>query len=213
MTLRSGLLDKLWNGADPFTKAVRLPHDCTGWNSDHPYLYEAADRTTGLIVEVGCWKGASVVTLAKRLKERSADSCVVAVDTWLGSAEHWAEVPRHPDGQSKLYERFLSNMLHADVSDYVVPLPLDSAGAATLLGEKGALPSAVHLDAAHDYASTLADVGRWWALLPSGGEMIVDDYGSSMWLNVKRATDDFLANGTQYRDFATDNVKCRFRKL
>jgi predicted O-methyltransferase YrrM len=37
------------------------------------------------IVEIGVWKGSSVITLASKMKELNLDGVVIAVDTWLGA--------------------------------------------------------------------------------------------------------------------------------
>ena len=41
-----------------------------------------------LVIEVGCWKGASAVATAKALRARGLETPLICVDTWLGSAEH-----------------------------------------------------------------------------------------------------------------------------
>lgn len=206
--VRDDLLAKLWNGHDPLIAAPSLPPDCQGWNHDHRYLRELQP---GVIVEVGSWKGASAVTMARTIHITATDACVLAVDTWRGSAEHWDEVPRNPWGVARLYDLFLSNVIHEGMAGYVVPLPLDSASAATLLALRNISASVVHIDAAHDFESCSADLRRWWNLLLPGGRMIVDDYGSSMWRDVKPAVDEFC-NKVLHRGFEYHDAKCRFTK-
>jgi len=162
----------------------------SGWNSEHPYLDEAIDtQRPGLVVEVGAWKGASVISMARRIRDAGLDGCVLAVDTWRGSAEHFLhdEIP-----DVDLYDLFRSNVSRSRLDDYVVPLPLDSLNAATVVGARGLNPCVVHLDAGHDYLSVAQDLEAWWPLLAPGGVMIVDDYGTDAWPYVKRAVDDYF---------------------
>lgn len=211
MTLRSAIIAKLWDGIDPFAHALKLPIDLQGWNSDHPWLSEAASRP-GIIVEVGVWKGASIATMARHIQFSGRDSVVIAVDTWLGSAEHWLDghLVRDRSGTSQLYDLFRSNMVQEGLAGYVVPLPLDSASAATVIGTLGIRPAVLHIDAGHDYASVIADLERWWPLLLPGGTAIMDDYGNPDWPDVKRAVDDWRHRAGH---FEVMGAKCRMIKV
>lgn len=191
--LQRAVLHALWADGLPTGKSVDI--DTQGWNSDHPYLTDAIDRyRPGLVIEIGVWKGASVITLANRMRDLGCDGCVLAVDTWLGSAEHWLhdEIPRHPNGTSALYDLFRSNVLRAGLDDYVVPLPLDAQSAATVIKAVDLRPVVLHLDGSHDLASVTRDLEAWWPLIQPGGMLIVDDYDSPDWPDVKRAVDGFF---------------------
>jgi hypothetical protein len=67
MSTRQTILDQLFFGRDPlkdFPKE-RFPTDLQGWHSQHPYLARAMrEAHPKVVVEVGVWKGASVVTMA-----------------------------------------------------------------------------------------------------------------------------------------------------
>ena len=218
MGVRQELITRLWHGNDPYADFTpMMPADEQGWNSDHPYLPEAIDRyRPGLVVEVGVWKGASVFTMARRMRAVGCDGVVLAVDTWLGSREHWLH-PTHrlligrQHGFPLLYFQFLSNVVHAGLQEYVLPLPLDSANAAEVVRELNLAPVVIHLDAGHDYASVTADLERWWPRLAPGGMLIADDYDATgvVWTSVGRAIDDFSAR-TPHEAFAAQPYKCRF---
>src|SRR5580658_9987523 len=61
-----------------------------GWNGVHPSLERLpAGFPQQIIVDVGVWKGQSTITLANNLRENDIDGVVIAVDTFLGSPEHW----------------------------------------------------------------------------------------------------------------------------
>jgi len=46
-----------------------------------------------LAIEVGAWKGASSVVFARAMRHANPNSCLVCVDTWLGSIEHFTNPP------------------------------------------------------------------------------------------------------------------------
>ncbi|MBO6514837.1 MAG: hypothetical protein JJ974_12815, partial [Phycisphaerales bacterium] len=46
-----------------------------------------------LSVEVGAWKGSSSVVFAEALRDANPEACLVCVDTWLGSIEHFVNPP------------------------------------------------------------------------------------------------------------------------
>lgn len=119
------------------------------------------------------WKGGSTITMAHELKNSQADAVVIAVDTFLGSAEHylnpeWRDELRLSSARPRVLEDFLANIARAGVVDYVLPLALDSVNAAHLLQQAGVRPDVVHIDAAHDVESVTADLSLWFALLRPG---------------------------------------------
>ena len=92
MSTRQNILDRLFFGRDPLKDfpAGRFPTDLQGWHSRHEYLTRAIAQTRpAIVVEVGVWKGASVVTMAKEIQRLKLDAVVIAIDTWLGSSEHY----------------------------------------------------------------------------------------------------------------------------
>src|SRR5215831_9546645 len=91
-SIRDELSGTIWHGLDPFAGFPQHLYevDLQGWGEDHPYLTQSVTEIRPrVIVEVGVWKGASVATMAARLKELRVDGVVLAIDTWLGSSEHW----------------------------------------------------------------------------------------------------------------------------
>jgi hypothetical protein len=218
--IRRGLVEKLWHGLDPMASfPASAQPDLQGWNSDHAYLAEAIDRhRPEIVVEVGVWKGASVLTMARRMREIGCHGVVLAVDTWLASADHWLDPALWPliqrvHGYPLLYFIFLGNVAAEGLQDYVLPLPLDSINASEVLGARAVRPSVLHVDAGHDYASVTTDLEHWWKLLQPGGTLIADDYDATrvVWPEVGRAIDDFRAR-TAHTDFAAAPYKCRFSK-
>jgi predicted O-methyltransferase YrrM len=225
MSTRQDVCDRLFFGRDPLKDfpARHFPTDLQGWHSQHPYLARAvAQVRPRIVVEVGVWKGASVVTLAKEIQRLKLDAVVIAIDTWLGSAEHYLWEKFLPDldfefGYPRLYQKFAANVCNEGLQDFVVPLPLDSINAFQLLKEKSIRPEVLHIDAGHDYQSVMADLKAWWPQLTPGGVLVGDDYfrkplvGQGKWPEVRQAFDEFFA-GNPHTVFESGDGKCHVGK-
>src|ERR1700759_4607589 len=75
----------IWEGFTPLSES-----SLTGWNGDHPSLSRLAALPGGkLLADVGVWKGQSTINMATALRDAGIDGCVLAIDTYLGSPEHW----------------------------------------------------------------------------------------------------------------------------
>ncbi|KQP91340.1 methyltransferase [Methylobacterium sp. Leaf113] len=200
-TTRGALLDAFWHGRDPFANPPDdlRPLDLQGWRSVHPYLDAAiTEFRPAVVVEIGVWKGASSLNLARTMAAHGVDGTVIAVDTWLGAVDHWADpalfaelVTEH--GYPSLYRTFLANVLREGLADRILPLPLDSVNAAELLHLRGVPADVIHLDAGHEEASVMADLRAWWPVLRPGGLLIADDYDrlGGRFPGVTRAVDAF----------------------
>ena len=202
MSVRNELVESLWAGRDPFVGFPKAAYavDLQGWNSWHPFLIRGVEELRPrIVVEVGVWKGGSVITMAKTMKDNGIDGVVIAVDTWLGAWDHWLNPGFFEDlgfesGYPKLFHRFMANMIHEQLTDHVVPLPLDSGNAAQVLQAKGIQPDLIHLDGAHDYDAVMRDLKLWWALLRPGGVLVADDYThDGRWPEVRQAVDEFYS--------------------
>ncbi len=221
MSTRQRILDQLFFGRDPLKDfpASRFPTDLQGWHSQHPYLTRAIDEARPtIVVEVGVWKGASVVTMAREIQRLQLDAVVIAIDTWLGSSEHYLWEKFIPDldfefGYPRLYHKFAANICNEGLSDQVVPLPLDSINGFQLLKARGIRPDVLHIDAGHDYQSVMADLKAWWPQMNAGGVLIGDDYfkkplvGQGKWPEVRQAFDEFFA-ATPHTRFESGDGKC-----
>jgi len=223
MTTRSRILDQLFFGRDPLEGfPTGHPTDLQGWHSRHSYLTRAIeDVKPSIVVEVGVWKGASVVTMAQEIKRLGLDAVVIAIDTWLGSSEHYLWEKFIPDldfefGYPRLYRKFAANVINEGLQDQVVPLPLDSINGLQLLKARDIRPDVLHIDAGHDYLSVMADLKAWWPQLRPGGALIGDDYfkpflGKGKWPEVRQAFDEFFAM-TPHTLFEHGDGKCYIRK-
>jgi hypothetical protein len=137
MSRHKEILGKFWRGHNPY---YGFPHqtakpDLQAWASQHRFLTETvATRRPKIIVEVGVWKGASVIELAQSVRANGLDSVVIAVDTWLGAWDHWTDDRWHgvlgfEFGFPTIYRTFLANVITAEPQDVAIPVPLDSVNA------------------------------------------------------------------------------------
>jgi hypothetical protein len=218
MAVRQDILARLWRGHDPFADFPRnIKTDPQGWNSDHRYLTQAIDLARpSIVVEIGVWKGGSVMTMARRAKELGLDCVIIAIDTWLGSPEHWLQnfdELHLKNGFPQLYYTFGANIADAGLQDYILPLPVDSVTGTHLIERLGIRPNVLHLDAGHEYETVMADLRAWWPLIAPGGILVGDDYYADgiTWAGVKQAFDEFFV-GTPYENFEGGDGKCIVHK-
>jgi len=165
---------------DPYRDLEPLSFNGHGWASEGAAFAEVINRIKPkLIVEVGVWMGASVRHMTKLAKVHQPDVEVVAVDTFLGSVEHWTKksyLMTLKNGRPTLYEQFLNNIVHQQLQENVTPFPVDSINAYEVFKEFKIVPDLIYIDAAHDYASVSADLERWTSLLGEGGVLMGDDF-------------------------------------
>jgi predicted O-methyltransferase YrrM len=186
------------HGSDVYAGFVPMfPEDRQGWNSQHP-VFDQIIRAIrpGIVVDVGVWKGASTIYLAELMKSTGIAGTVIAVDTFLGSVEHWdrnsgfaALIPRR-FGMPLLYDQFLSNVVRCGAQDRVVPLPQTSTTASLLLRRVGVQAGLIHIDASHEYEDVLRDARAYWDILAPGGFLVGDDY-DQYWPGVVQAANQF----------------------
>jgi predicted O-methyltransferase YrrM len=196
--------NNVWEGFSPAHPAQEVQ----GWNSNHPALTRCIrGLRPQVIIDVGVWKGLSTINLARALKDSGTEGCVIAVDTFLGSPEHWdhsRNLFRRIHGYPDLYQQFLSNVYHAGLQDYVVPMPQTSHVAAALLKKYGIKASLIHIDAAHEYEDVFRDARAYWEILEDGGVLVGDDYHPT-WPGVVRAADEFA--GSVGRQLSVESPK------
>jgi predicted O-methyltransferase YrrM len=219
---RDILIEQIWRGRDPFSDFINSqetenpPVDSEGWiGSDHAYFEETIERShPRIIVEIGVWKGASALHMAKLLRAKNIDGAVIAVDTWLGSCEHWLNDEWFADlnmksARATIQDKFMNNVLAEGLQDYIIPLPLDSINASELLKALAVQIDMVHIDAGHDYASVTKDIAAWWPLIRVGGILIGDDYfvEPPVWPEVKKAFDEFTAKRNLQFDYSQPKIR------
>jgi cephalosporin hydroxylase len=195
--VQKDLMQRLYGG-DVWEGYVPVPttDKPEGWAGDHPSLSRLASSSAArVVIDVGVWKGQSTITMACAMKDAGIDGCVIGVDTFLGSVEHWDWQPplfKRINSMPDIFQTFMSNVVKARVTDYVIPLAQTSITAAAVLWRRKIFASVVHIDAAHEYEEVLRDCEEYWTLLASGGYLIGDDYLRE-WPGVVRAAGEFSA--------------------
>ncbi len=92
-----------------------------------------------LIVEIGTWLGGSAIHMGGLLRAAGLnDSCILCVDTWLGSSEHYIypearRTLKLVDGRPTFYADFMQNVVQHGLQDIILPFSITSAGAAAVL--------------------------------------------------------------------------------
>jgi predicted O-methyltransferase YrrM len=188
------------HGLNVYTGFVpTFAEDRQGWNSQHS-AFEEIIRVTrpSTVIDVGVWKGTSTIHLAELMQRNGIAGTVIAVDTFLGSVEHWdrqsgfAGLMPFRFGMPQLYEQFLSNVVRCGMQDRIVPLPQTSAVGGLLLRRLGVQAGLIHVDASHEYEDVLRDARIYWDVLTPGGFLVGDDYNQD-WPGVIRAADTFAS--------------------
>lgn len=198
-----------WPAAPDLTGFVPMPDaTLTGWGGDDPILARwvadcAADAET--VVEVGCWRGLSTITLA----QAAPRATLWCVDTWLGSDEFWlgteAGQPawdlRLRHGYPRVYDEWLTNLAAAGLTDRVRPMPMPSGQAARVFERLGQRADLVYVDGSHDSEDVRADLIAWRRVLTPSGWLMGDDYDHARFPAVRHWVDTLLTDVTAERRF------------
>ncbi len=176
-----------------------LEPDIQGWGSNSP-IFEGVLKAIkpSLVIEIGSWKGASIIHMAKVAAAENLDTCFICVDTWLGSNETlWLDPEyrrslRLRGGYPSMFRQFVANIKHVGLQDRIYPLPMTSSAAFYLLRRLAIRPDAIYVDAGHEEDEVYLDLKLYFDLLRPGGVMFGDDY-SPQWPGVPAAVNRFAA--------------------
>jgi predicted O-methyltransferase YrrM len=183
---------------DPYNNIELLPFDGHGWYSNANQISQLINaHHVKTVVEVGSWMGLSTRHIASILPEGGK---VYAVDHWLGSEEH----KYHPT-LSQLYQQFLSNVIHAGLTNKIIPIRMDSLAAAShLTAILTNPPDLIYIDAGHDTKSVYDDLCAYYPLVQENGILCGDDWG---WKSVQIAVRRF-AKKNHLKIHASGNFWC-----
>lgn len=163
--------------SEPYRSIETLPFDNHGWFCNEKQLGPVLDqKSPKVVIEIGSWLGSSTRFIASRIPK---NGIVYAVDTWKGSPAESIHLqdPRLP----YLYQLFLSNIKHANLTEKIIPIRMESTEASIALNVKADL---IYLDASHDTDSVIDDIMNWHPHLNKGGLLCGDDW---TWESVKAA--------------------------
>lgn len=173
---------KIYKEYDPYLGLKILPEDKQGWASESEVFDNVINQLKPkIIVEVGTWKGASAIHMAKTCLKYYDDFEIVCIDTFLGSVEHWTGqqdllMKDVVNGRPSIYEQFLSNVVHNGLMKYITPFPIDSINGAEVLERLQVKADLAYIDAGHDYNSARVDFTLHSKNLRDGGYLLGDDW-------------------------------------
>lgn len=173
-----------------------LPEDLTGWGGTDPIFEQLISEVKPkIIVEVGTWKGQSAITMANAVKRHNLDTTIYCIDTWLGALEfwHWLKETDERDlmlknGYPQIYYQFLSNVVHNQAQDIIIPFPNTSTCGAAFLKCNKVSADLIYIDASHEEADVYSDICSYYELLNEGGVLFGDDVA---WPSVRLAFERF----------------------
>jgi hypothetical protein len=170
-------------GESPYAGFDPSPYelDLQGWGSEHPVFDELMEKfRPRTIIEVGTWKGASAVRMARKCKALGLNSTLLCVDTWLGSHPTlWTGFRSHlmlKHGFPQMYYQFLANVTLSGCQDVILPLPMTSLSAAALLKMGLVEADCIYLDSSHEREESYLEINAYFPLLRRGGVLFGDDY-------------------------------------
>jgi predicted O-methyltransferase YrrM len=160
-------------GASTFEQALRLIDGVEGWLSDDQAraLWDAAGavRAPGRIVEIGSFRGRSMIVLACAAQPGVE---LVAIDPHGGSDRGPQEIEADAQRGDADHAAFESNLSRAGVRDRVRHVRMFSRDAvAQVDGEIDLL----YIDGAHRYQPVREDIELWGARVSAGGAMMMHD--------------------------------------
>lgn len=124
------------------------------------------------VVEVGCFRGRSLCSVAPVIKEMFLKVVVVDLFDYVGPYYPYDEpgvIPRAPG----MLSDFVSNVRTFGILEGMSIHVMSSIKASLTLRVR---PHLVFIDGAHDYASVKSDIESWADLIPSRGIICGHDY-------------------------------------
>lgn len=150
-------------------------------------------------VELGTWRGASAIAIARVL--RRTGGRLYCVDTWAGQVCAGGTVAVEP----AMIGECARNLGKADVADLVRLIPTTTCRAARAWA--GPPIDFLYVDADHARDSVMADLESWWPHLRDGGLIAGDDYDSTLYPGTTQAWDTFeRAHGQTFARVATPHT-------
>ena len=130
-------------------------------------------------VEVGSFIGSSAIILGNMVK--SVNGVLMCVDTWCGDINMWLMNEFHKtmnkeDGNPKIYDYFILNIMNNNLTDTVIPLRVSSIVGARMLKVLNYEIDFVYVDSAHEAGETFMELMLYHDILKNKGILFGDDY-------------------------------------
>lgn len=183
---------------DPYCNLnVLHPFDPHGYYINEKQLNKVIyEKKPKIMIELGTWLGMSTRSIASQIP----DGCIFyTVDHFLGSNEAAHQI-QNADKIPLLYEKFLSNVIHAGLCHKIRPLRMTTLDAAEYFKKNQIKADIIYVDASHDFDSVYKDLVTYLPLLNDEGILCGDDWGWGDDLPVQRAVIKFANENNFYVD-------------
>lgn len=184
--------------AEIYKNLELLPLDLQGWNSENKIFNDLILQTIpNIIIEVGTWKGKSAIHMSNIIKNNNLKCQIYCVDTWLGALEFWTTHALtgernllQKNGYPQIYYQFLSNVIHCNCQDIILPFPNTSICAAKYFIYNNIKSNLIYIDGSHEYEDVIIDLNLYYNnILNDNGIIFGDDYYN--FKGVKQAVNEF----------------------
>ncbi|XP_004308283.1 PREDICTED: uncharacterized protein LOC101310269 [Fragaria vesca subsp. vesca] len=184
--VRQTLLDLVFNSTSPFVnfppphvksllRAKRVKGlGLNGAVFEH-LIEEVKPRT---IIEVGTFLGASaihMVDLTRKLGLQTQILCVDDFRAWPGFRDRFKDI-KMINGDVLLMYQFMQNIVSANATESVLPIPFSTGSVLDKLCEWGIFGDLIEVDAGYDFNSAWSDINRAYRILKPGGVLFGHDY-------------------------------------
>jgi predicted O-methyltransferase YrrM len=142
----------------------------------------AAVPPTGRIVEIGSFRGRSMIAIARSAPDGTE---IVAIDPHAGNDRGPQEIEGFEDEAAIDSKVFLTNLERAGVRDRVTYVRKFSHDA---LDDVPGPIDLLHIDGAHRYKPASDDIATWGAKVVDGGSVLIHDSFSSVGVTLALAT-------------------------
>jgi len=164
--------------------------DSESWFNYPNFYNEIAQKKYKVLVELGTWKGHSIIYLAKKLKEQNYEFKLYGVDLFDNSLIHQNPGNEHLKPQIKyLWEIYNENLIRAKVRDVIQDIKKNSWESANEFEDESV--DFVFIDSDHKYESVVKDIQSWLPKIKKGGMMSGHDF-TQRTAGVKKAVEELL---------------------
>lgn len=159
---------------EPYRSIKTIPEDKHGWfmESNRENLCRfIVQRQPRVVVELGTWLGSSAIFMGQILPDHAV---LYAIDDWRADTDIYIQADATVRSKlSKLYQQFLSNVKHHNLTHKIIPCRMKTLEAAEALDIMADL---IYVDASHDEDSVYKDIMAWYPKLNQNGIMCGDDW-------------------------------------
>lgn len=171
-------------------KEIEKYLDSEIWFNYQNFYNEVAQKKYKVLVELGTWKGHSIMYLAQKLKEQNYEFKLFGVDLFDESPIHENRGNEYLKPQMQfLWEVYNQNLIRKNVRDVVKDIKKNSWESANEFEDESV--DFVFIDADHKYESVVKDIQSWLPKIKKGGMISGHDFTQPS-AGVKRAVEELL---------------------